>query len=131
MHLIKTVILATGLTILPVISFSENTINYSKNSPAVFQVVQNQFILDRTTIKSASINKKKDGTFGGVIIEIKSSASKDFIQLTKHNVGKVLNLVVNNKIISSAKIYNALSTQFVINGISKKEAQSLIDALKK
>lgn len=130
MKFLKILVLSTSLALLPISGFSQNIDKYSQGSPAL-QVVQNQLFLDKSTVKNASLYENKDGTFGGLQIEIKPSASKDFVQLTKPGIGKIMNLVLNNKIISSAKIKSTLQNQFLVTDITKEEAQLIIDLLKK
>jgi preprotein translocase subunit SecD len=130
MRFLKILVLTTSLALFPIIGFSKNTTDSSPNF-SVLQVVQDQLILDKTTVKSASLIEKKDGIFGGLQIEINPAASNNFIHLTKTGMGKTMNLVLNNKIIFSAKIRSTLQTQFMITGITREEAQSIMSSLRK
>lgn len=122
-------VLAASLTLLPVLGFAQDT-NKTQQNHMVFQVVQNQLAFDNALIKHASIIENKDGTFGGLEVTLKPSASKEIKRITTAGIGKVANLVINGKIVSSAKLQSSLEHQFLITDITKENAQTFISYLK-
>ena len=128
MRLFNILILATSLILLPIQGFAKNIENL--NNHIEFQVIQDQLNFDNTTIKSASLYEKEDGTFGGLQIELKPSASNDLTRITSASIGKVANLVINGKIMTSATIQAPLQNKFLITNITKEDAKKFIDSLK-
>lgn len=110
------------------ISFAE-TNTKQNHAPVVFQVVQAQINFDNSMIKNASFITNNDGSFGGLEIQLKPSASKELTRITAAGVGKEANLVINDKIVSRATLRSSLQDQFLITDISKEDAQKFIDSL--
>jgi preprotein translocase subunit SecD len=129
MQLFKVLILATSLVFLPIKGFAKNVEKKLYNH-IEFQVIQDQLNFDNNSIKTASLSVNKDGSYSGLEIELKPSASNDLNRVTTANVGKVVNLVINGRIITSATIQSPLQNKFLIAGITKDEAQKFIDSLK-
>ena len=128
MRLLKQLIILIAISLSTIsISYADNTTH--SNAPVVFQVVQDQISFDHSLIKSASLITKKDGSFGGLQIVIKPSASKELTRVTEANVGKIANLVINDKIVASATLRSSLKNQFLITEITKTDAQKFIDSL--
>jgi preprotein translocase subunit SecD len=123
-------ILTTSLTLFTSsISLADTQTKHGPVSIS-FQVIQDQLNIDSSMIKSASIITNSNGAYYGLQIELSSSAAKELTHLTTNGVGKIANLVINNKIITSATIRSPLQDKFLITGITRKDAQEIIDSVK-
>ena len=113
------------------VSFAD-TITKQTHAPVVFQVIQDQMNIDNSMIKNVSIITNSDGSYGGLQIELKPSASKELTHMTTARVGKIANLVLNDKIYVTAKLSGPFAHKLFINAndISKEDAQAFIDSLK-
>ena len=116
------------LIVLPMWCFAEATGKSTDNS-IVFEVIQEQFILDQTTVKSAAYHQDDNGKYDGLTIILKETATEDFNKLTKDSIGKQANMVFNNKIISTATIRASLGNNFVLAGFPKEDADIFIQKL--
>lgn len=96
----------------------------------IFQVIQDQFILDHTNIDKASLMINDKGIYTGLHIELKKAYVEGFTAMTKAGVGKSANLVLNGNIVSTATIHSPLGLSFVITGLSQGEAQQFINQLR-
>ena len=123
-------VLTTSVIFLSPVSFA-NTITKQAHDPVVFQVIQDQLNIDNSVIKDASIITNSDGSYGGLQINLNSAASKELTRITTAGIGKVANIVLNNKIVSSATLQSSLQHQFLVTSIKKEDAQMFIDSLKK
>jgi preprotein translocase subunit SecD len=121
-------VLAASLTVLPALGFAQDTHKNQRNHME-FQVVQNQLVFDNSLIEHASFIKNKDGTFGGLEVTLKPSASEELKRITAAGIGKVANLVINDRIVSSAKLQSSLEHKFLITDIAKEDAQKFVDSL--
>lgn len=92
------------------------------------QVIQDQLVFDNTTIYSVFLIEK-NGVYRGLRIVLKPSAVKDIVRLSVGGLGKKMNLVFNNKIISTAVIQSPLGGDLQISGISKEDAEEFISNL--
>lgn len=122
-------VLTTSVILLSPVSFA-NTTPKQVHAPIVFQIIQDQMNIDNSMIKSASIITDNDGIYGGLQINLNASASKELIRITKAGIGKIANIVLNNKIVSSATLQSSLQHQFLLTDITKEDAQMFIDSLK-
>ncbi len=102
-----------------------------KPSSLVLSVVQNQFIVDKNNVESASVIKDGNGIYRGLRLEIKAEFADAFKLMTQQGVGKTLNVIWNNKIVTAAVIQSPLSANILLSGISRADAQSFIDMLRK
>lgn len=102
---------------------------YAPNVGLTLQVIQDQFVLDHSNVKSATLIKKPDGSFGGLMIELKTFAVPPLQQLTNDGIGRKMNLVINNRILSTPNIQIPLGKKFVIASITQGEAQAFISLL--
>ncbi|GEM_PF-3477170 len=109
--------------------FAEGDSNNSVNHSLIFQVIQDQFVLDNTTVKSASIVEGEGGVYKGLNIQLKPEAAVTFEEITKAGVGRKLNLVYNNVVITTTMIQSGLGENFLISGISKQDAQAFLNVL--
>jgi preprotein translocase subunit SecD len=103
-----------------VVSFCSVVVADNATPPVVFQVIENQLILDSESIESATVEP------GGLFLKLKPKAAHDFHQLTQKNIGKRMNLVINGVLISSPMIQSALGGEFLITGISHEQALQFI-----
>jgi preprotein translocase subunit SecD len=106
--------------------------SFSQEAPQhslIFQVVQDQFVLDHTTIKMAAIIEHEGGVYKGLNIQLKPEAAIIFSEMTKEGTGKHLNLLINNILISSPVMQSAIGGNFLITGISKADAQAFLNRL--
>jgi len=122
------IILATSTMLMSPVSFADTTKH--PHASIVFQVVQDQMNIDNSMIKDASLIDN-NGTYGGLKIILNTSDSKELTQITKAGVGKIANLVINNKIVTSATLRSSLQHQFLVLDITKEDAQAFIDSVKK
>lgn len=129
MRLLKYLIILTASMIFMSSMSLADAITKQTHAPVVFQVIQAQINFDNSMIKSASFITKSDGSFGGLQIQLKPSASKELTHVTAAGIGKVANLVINDKIVTSATLRSSLQNQFLITDITKEDAQKFIDSL--
>lgn len=101
----------------------------SSNHALVFSVIQDEFMLDNSTIKNAAIVEKDGGIYVGLHIELKDDAAAAFSDITKAGVGRKLNLVFNKVIVTTAVIQSPLKGDLMITGISREDAQSFLNML--
>lgn len=94
-------------------------------------IVQNQFIINKNNVQSASIIKEQNGQYKGLQLEIKPEFVDAFVYMTKAGVGKTMNIIFNNRIISAVVIQSPLSSNILLTGITKEDAQLFIDVLRK
>lgn len=99
------------------------------NHALIFAVVQDEFVLDNSTIKNASMIEKDRGIYAGLHIELKPAAAALFADITKAGVGRKLNLIFNKVIVTTAVIQTPLEGNFLITGISKEDAQAFLNVL--
>ncbi len=116
-------VLAVFLTFFTTESFA--------NSSLTFYIIQDQLVLDNSSVKSATINEEKNGVYHGLNIELKPSATKYLNRISAAAIGKSIALILNTKIINMATIQSELGSSFIITGITKEDAQQFINSLKK
>jgi len=97
--------------------------------PLVMEFVQDQFPLDQTTIKRASI-QEEDGVYKGLLVEFKQAAVTRLAQITSNAKGKTLNLVINKEIVASSVVQTTLGSKLLISSLSKSQALTVIQRLK-
>lgn len=99
------------------------------NHALTFQVIQDQFVLDNSTVKSASIIEADGGIYKGLNIQLKPEASSTFTDMTKAGLGRKINLVYNNVVVTATAIQTPLGDNFLISGISRQDAQAFLNVL--
>jgi len=109
---------------LPV--FAENA---NVNPSLIFQVIQDKFVLNNSTIKSAAVINDENDVYKGLHVELKPESAILFIEMTKAGLGKHLNLILNDKIVVSSVIQTPLDSNLLITGISKQDAQDFLNML--
>lgn len=108
--------------------FSEEPAKDIPNHSLKFQVLQDEFVFDNTTIKNAAIIEN-DGVYSGLNIQLKPEAAAVFSDITKAGVGRRLNLIFNKVVVTTTVIQNPLTDNFLISTISKQDALTFINAL--
>lgn len=103
-------------------------INQQNIAPLQAQIVQDDFVFNKTTVLHAALIEKK-GKFVGLEIKLKSQASELFEKLASDNIGKVINIVYDERIVSSARIVAHLSGHLQITGITKTDAEAFLKFL--
>lgn len=73
----------------------------------IFQVIQDQFVIDNKTIKSASIIETEDG-YRGLHVELTPEAAKVLTELTTAGVGRQANVIFNKVVVSISRIQTPL-----------------------
>lgn len=110
--------------------FSQPGTERPRNALA-FEIVQDEFVFDHSTVDKAIIIERKDGSYGGLRIKLKPSAAPVLERATLIGMRKRANLIFNNQIISTAVIQSPLKDNLFIAGISKENAQHFIEELKR
>ncbi|MBX3708487.1 MAG: hypothetical protein KIT56_02435 [Gammaproteobacteria bacterium] len=123
------VFLFLGLLLVTIQGFSQTSSDDVKNHFLIFQVIQDEFTLDNSTIKNAAIVEKEGGVYGGLSVELKPEAAAIFTDITKAGVGRHLILVFNKVVVTATVIQTPLSESFLISGISKEDAQAFLNVL--
>ena len=95
-----------------------------------FQVIQDEFVFDITTVKDAAIINHPDGKFEGLEIELTQEAAVKMGKMTSGNIGRQLNLVLNGKIISVSTLRSSLGEKLLIAGITPEDAQQFVEMTK-
>lgn len=125
-----TLTLASILALYSVQSFSNATLSLPHNE-LVFEIVQDQFIFNHTNIEKASVLESKNGAYKGLHLKLKPAAVATFERVSGRGMRKRINLIFNNKIISSAIIDAPLKDDLLITGISKDDALQFVDELRR
>lgn len=81
-------------------------------------------------VEQASISQEYDSDYS-VTILLKETYSKEFAELTENNVGRRLNIVFNNEVLTSAIIQGKIEYGTIVLGRwkDKDKAESLIRSL--
>jgi preprotein translocase subunit SecD len=101
----------------------------SSNLSLRFEIIQTQFAFDNSTVNKASL-EESNRNFTGIRIQLKPDGAKAFTNMTKANIGKTVNLVFNNKIISSSVIQTELGSDLLVTGISREDAELFLQLLR-
>lgn len=97
----------------------------------VFQVIQNQLIIDKTMIESATILSPVNTTDSyGLHLKLNDTGAKALGRISEENIGKKMNMILNGTVISSPTIQSKLGAEFQMYGLSKKQAKQFIKILK-
>ena len=124
------ILLVTLATTLPI---SNNAFSHAgimpQHSPMMFQVVENQFDFDNSTVKEAHIVQSQEAGYQGLEITLRDEAAKAFGEMTAAGVGKNASIVINNQIISTSNIQSSLGPKILITDIKKYDAARFINML--
>jgi preprotein translocase subunit SecD len=118
--------------ILLALAFAKGTTPEVKNIPLsssnlVFQVVQSTFALDKTTVANANI-ENLDGSFG-LHLYLKPQAEKKWRNISGHNIGRHMNIVLNGKVISMPILESEMGGELLISGLTNQQATDFIQSL--
>ncbi|BCZ97099.1 TPA: preprotein translocase subunit SecD [Legionella pneumophila subsp. pneumophila] len=132
--MIKVIAALVGVFFLPSAMASSPTttdIDASKDiSSLVFQVIQNQMVLDSSTVESATIVLPETPTDGyGVRIKLKTIAATKFGQMTENGIGKQGSFILNGIVISNPIIRSRIGDEFIVTGFTKKQANHFIESM--
>jgi preprotein translocase subunit SecD len=94
-----------------------------------FEIIQDQIIFDKTTVKHAKLIENENGEFQDLEIELTAAAAEKLTHLTAGNIGKRAHLIFNNELINTATIQSPLGAKMTIVGFTKQQAQSFINSL--
>ncbi|AOW51882.1 TPA: SecDF P1 head subdomain-containing protein [Legionella pneumophila] len=99
-------------------------------SSLVFQVIQNQIVLDSSTVESATIVLPETPTDSyGVRIKLKTIAATKFGQMTENGIGKQGSFILNGIVISNPIIRSRIGDEFIVKGFTKKQANQFIESI--
>ncbi|WP_419418430.1 SecDF P1 head subdomain-containing protein [Legionella sp. D16C41] len=134
MHIfIKTILAALAITIYSTAIASQTTTAASSmkaESQMVFQVVQSQLVIDSSMVESAKIiSPEKPSDSYGLQLKLKSTAANELTRISNENIGKHMNLILGNIVISSPIIQSELGAEFQITGLTKEQAEQFIKSL--
>lgn len=112
--------------------FAATQTSDSFNSLALMiNVIQDQFVFAKKTIQNATIVKNSNGVYSGLRIELKPEFVNQFVALTGKSVGKQLDIVFGDRIITITRLKTPLGRDIMISGISEQDANLFIDMLRK
>ncbi len=101
------------------------------NPSLSFQIVQDQFVFDNSTIKSATIVMRKDNSYEGLLIDLKPAVIERFKNISRGAIGKTVNMVLNKRlVVATTTVQSELGASLVISGISQADAQAFINSLR-
>ncbi|MDF1678829.1 MAG: hypothetical protein P1U32_09070 [Legionellaceae bacterium] len=96
------------------------------SSELLVQVVQEQLTLSHDAIKKATATPPKTANdFYSIQIELNAQAAKQLETLSENNMGKSLNIILNDVLVSSSVVQSPLGKTFVITGLSREQATRL------
>lgn len=96
----------------------------------VFQVIQNQLVVDSAMIESATIISPTNSSDPyGLQIKLKNTAANELERISGENIGKRMNMVLGGVVISSPTIQSKLDAEFQMSGLTKKQAEQFIKSL--
>ncbi|HCJ4219203.1 TPA: preprotein translocase subunit SecD, partial [Legionella pneumophila] len=99
-------------------------------SSLVFQVIQSQMVLDRSTVESATIVLPETPTDSyGVRIKLKTIAATKFGQITANSIGKQGSFILNGMVISNPIIRSRIGDEFIVTGFNKKQVNQFIESV--
>jgi preprotein translocase subunit SecD len=127
MRLLKNLFFVFCLALLPIVCMS----NPIDKPHLALKVNSESLILDNTNIKSATLVKNEDGSYGLNIV-LTSDGSKQLSRMTTVNIGKTIFLFYgDDKLISKSTIQGPLGRKFQISHFPEKEGKDLIRSLTK
>lgn len=87
---------------------------------------QGSIILDNSTVSNAILSKSSttENKYS-VKLKLKQEAAEKLNQYTSENVGKTFDVVANGKVIQSPTIMTSVRSEFLIDGLTKEQADSI------
>jgi hypothetical protein len=119
------------ISLLSAANTFSNTMNQPAHASILFEVVQERFAFDYSTVAQASIVEKSNGSYRGLHLVLKPVAAKQFEHIVQSGLNKQANLIFNKKVISTTFIRGVLHSDLLISGITRDDAQEFIDSLKR
>ncbi|HAT1773933.1 preprotein translocase subunit SecD [Legionella pneumophila] len=132
--LIKVIAALVGVFFLPsILALGTTTTDIGAStdvSSLVFQVIQNQMVLNSSTVESATIVLPETPTDSyGVHIKLKTIAATKFGQMTENGIGKQGSFILNGIVISNPIIRSRIGDEFIVTGFTKKQANQFIESM--
>lgn len=96
----------------------------------VFQIIQNQLVIDSSMIESATIISPTNSSDSyGLQLKLKNTAANELERISGENIGKQMNMVLNGVVISSPTIQSKLGAEFQMSGLTKEQAERFIKSV--
>ncbi len=96
----------------------------------VFQIIQNQLVIDRSMIESATLIPPSSPTDSyGLRIKLTPTVADQIERLSEENVGKQLMMILNGVVISSPTIQSKLGAEFQITGLTQQQSKQFVNSL--
>lgn len=114
------------------ITIASDTTSSSANVKTLvqFQVIQTEMVINSSTVSSATVIPPEHISDPyAVKIILKTESAARFSRITEENIGKRMNITFNNSVISSPTIQSKLGREFLITGLTKKQAKQFVDSL--
>jgi preprotein translocase subunit SecD len=92
-----------------------------------FQVIQDQLAIDIPSVESATIVTPESASDSyGLQIKLKKSAADELTRISNQNIGKRMNIVFGDVVVSSPTIQSSLGAEFLVSGLTKEQAQNFV-----
>lgn len=106
------------------------TPNMSTEPLMVFQVIQNQLVIDSSMIESATIISPANSSDPyGLQLNLTNTAATELARISGENIGKRMNMVLDGVVISSPTIQSKLGAEIQMSGLTKEQAEQFIKSL--
>ena len=106
------------------------TTDMNTQSLIVFQVIQNQLVIDSSMIESASIVYPTNSSdLYGIELKLKNTAANELERISGENIGKQMNMVSDGVVVSSPTIQGKLGAEFQMYGLTKEQAERFIKSV--
>lgn len=87
-------------------------------------------VFDESSVENATlISPENPRETYGVQLKLKPMAANKFGQLTEDGLGKMGNIILNDKLVSSPIIRAKLGAEFLVAGLTKEQAEQFIKSL--
>jgi len=67
----------------------------------------------------------------GLQLKLTKEATNQLTKMTSQNIGQQLSITFNGRLVFSPTIGGALGSDFLLSGLTKEEAESVVESLKK
>ena len=92
-----------------------------------FQIIKSQFSLKKKDFQSISIVKNTDKY--AIEVQLTTQAAKLMMTYSAKNIGQAMNTVWHHHILNTATIRSSLGGQFLMTGLTKRQAKSIVESL--
>ena len=127
---IKTILATLAIAIYSIAIASGTTTAASSMNTVplmVFQVIQNQLVIDSSMIESSTIIPPTNSLDPyGLQLKLKKTAANELERISDENIGKQMNMVLEGVVISSPRIQSKLGAEFQMSGLTKEQAERFI-----